>query len=259
MNDRRRNDRLRQTLAREAARIMYEERVKQYIDAKHIAARRVLGRHDSRAMRYRPHDLPSNLEIREALIELASLVEGHERQDRLFAMRFVALEVMEALTPFHPALIGSVSTGAVRRGSDVDLHVFSDDAERVEQHLFDLGWFFDTSVVSIWKDNAPREFIHIHLQRTFDVELSVYPVSDRRVTGRSSTDGKPIVRLKPAALRALIAQEHPSAWQRFLDTGEGPDLARFEGDDAPLTLADVEAMVDELDGVEPQSPEVMVS
>jgi len=40
-----------------------------------------------------------------------------------FAMRVIALEAMQALERFSPRLIGSVATGHVRRGSDIDLHV----------------------------------------------------------------------------------------------------------------------------------------
>jgi len=230
---------------------MYEEGVKQYLDAKRMAARRLLGRRDARATRYRPHDLPSNGEIRDALIELAALVEGHERMDRLFAMRVVALEVMDALEPFTPGLIGSVSTGAVRRGSDIDLHVFTDAPDALEQHLFDLGWYFDTEVVAIWKDGAPRDFLHVHIAHTFPIELSVLPTRERRLVGRSSTDGKPIVRLKTTALRALIAQDHPAAWAAWQQTGELADLDRFEAEGQVLTLADAEALVEELDAPTP--------
>ncbi len=56
----RRPNRLRASIAREAAQLMYDGGVHEYYDAKRIAARRVVGR--------RATDLPSNLEIREALI-----------------------------------------------------------------------------------------------------------------------------------------------------------------------------------------------
>ena len=89
---------LRVAIATEAARLMYEEGVKQYFTAKRMAARRLLGRVAGRRLRYRPADLPSNGEIRDALLALAALAEGSGRTRRLFAMRIVALEAMRAIT-----------------------------------------------------------------------------------------------------------------------------------------------------------------
>ena len=142
-----RSDVLRQQLAREAARLMYEEGVDQYLDAKHIAAKRVLGR--GQKMRSHPKDLPSNGEIQAALRSLVQFTEGDLSQQRLFSMRIIALETMKALADFKPRLIGSVSTGHVRDGSDIDLHVFTDNLEEIECFLDQLGWKFKTKQVTI--------------------------------------------------------------------------------------------------------------
>src|SRR5947209_16146 len=98
---------LRGAVAAEAARLMYEEGVKQYFTAKRLAAKRLLGRVGGRRLRYRPSDLPSNGEIRDALLAIAELAEGSKRRRRLFAMRVIALEAMRDLAPFEPRLIGS--------------------------------------------------------------------------------------------------------------------------------------------------------
>jgi hypothetical protein len=107
---------LREAIAQLAAQIMYGEDVKQYFTAKRLAAKRLLGQHGARSLRYRPTDLPSNGEIKDALLELVEDIEGDDRTRRLFAMRVVALEAMEQLLPFLPRLIGSVATGHVRSG-----------------------------------------------------------------------------------------------------------------------------------------------
>ncbi len=54
---------LRPQIAREAARLMYEEGVKEYFKAKHMAAKRVLGKSAGKKQRHRPAGLPSNGEI----------------------------------------------------------------------------------------------------------------------------------------------------------------------------------------------------
>jgi len=221
---------LRQSIAHEAARLMYEEGVDQYFDAKRLAAKRLFGRGGKKKMRYRPQDLPSNGEIQAALRQIVEIIEGELSQQRLFAMRVIALETMNALEPFKPRLIGSVSTGHVRRGSDIDLHVFTDNIEDIEAYLHYLGWRFETQQVTIHVAGEYRDYTHIYYERVFPIELSVYPHDEIRVTHRSSTDGKPIVRFKPQALEQIIAEQHSQAWELYLATGEIPELDQFEAE-----------------------------
>lgn len=228
---------LRGAIAGEAARLMYEEGVKQYFTAKRLAAKRLLGRVGGRRTRYRPQDLPSNGEIRDALLAIAEYAEGSGRTRRLFAMRAVALRAMKALEPFEPRLIGSVSTGHIRRGSDIDLHVFSDDEDALMEHLKALDWRWETERVSIMKGGVMRDFLHVHVQDAFELELTVYPRRDLRFRPRSSTDGKPIVRVKAHALEALIAEEHAVEWQRYLADGSLPELDDEDDDEGMRDLS----------------------
>lgn len=230
---------LRAQIAAEAARLMYEEDVKQYFTAKRMAAKRLLGRTGGKRLRYRPQDLPSNGEIRDALLLLAELAEGDRRTRRLFAMRIVALEAMRALLPFESRLIGSVSTGHIRRGSDIDLSVFTDDEEALERHLRSLGWTFETERVTILKFGQIREYLHIHVADVFPVELTVYALRELRFRPRSSTDGKPIRRFKIPALEALMMREHADPWGQYLADGTIADLDEImaeaeDDDDAPV-------------------------
>jgi len=210
---------LREAIAQLAAQIMYGEDVKQYFTAKHLAAKRLLGRTSTRGQRHRSRDLPSNGEIKQALLELVEDIEGDARTRRLFAMRIAAIEAMAELVDFAPRLIGSVATGHVRQGSDIDIHLFADDPEDVIAHVQHLGWTFDVRRVSIMKHGQPREFTHVEVPDVFPLELTVYPPRELRIRPRSSTDGKPIVRLRESAVRALCAREHPEAWKRYVDTG----------------------------------------
>jgi len=221
---------LRQSIAREAGRLMYEEGVDQYFNAKHLAAKRLFGRSGAKKMRYRPQDLPSNGEIQAALKELIQLTEDEYSQQRLFAMRVIALETMNALEHFKPRLIGSVSTGHVRNGSDIDLHVFTDNLEDIEIYVHYLGWHFETRRVTIQVAGKNRDYTHIYYERVFPIELSVYSNNEIRVTHRSSTDGKPIVRVKPSALKQIIAEQHSLEWELYLETGEIPNIDQFEAE-----------------------------
>ncbi|HMY18705.1 MAG TPA: nucleotidyltransferase domain-containing protein [Polyangium sp.] len=229
---------LRAQIAGEAARLMYEEDVKQYFTAKRMAAKRLLGRTGGKRLRYRPQDLPSNGEIRDALLLLAELAEGDRRTRRLFAMRIVALETMRALLPFESRLIGSVGTGHIRRGSDIDLSLFTDDEESLERHLKALGWTFETERVTIRKFGEIREYLHIHVADVFPIELTVYALRELRFRPRSSTDGKPIRRLKIPAVEALLMQEHADAWGEYQAEGTIANLdeimAEADDDDAEV-------------------------
>ena len=198
---------LRGAVAAEAARLMYEEGVKQYFTAKRLAAKRLLGRVGGR---------------------------------RLFAMRIIALEAMRDLAPFEPRLIGSVSTGHIRRGSDIDLHVFADDPDALILHARALGWVFETEAVSIFKFGEIREYLHLHVAAVFPLELTVYERRELRFRPRSSTDGKPIVRLKPAALAGLCAGDHSKEWERYQHDGTIAGLSEWlaHGDGADADAPD---------------------
>ncbi len=222
-------DRARAAVAREAAAVMLREGVKQYLEAKRIAARRVLG-HDAR---HRPAALPTNGEIRAELLALVALAEGQDRERRLFAMRVVALELLRELEPWHARLIGSVASGHARRGSDIDLHVFG-ELDALVRELRARGWTFTEEEVLIRAGGGFRVYHHLHLtDRPFPVELSVYDLSERREVTRSSVDGRPVDRVSPARLEQRLREEHGpafAAWLRdgALDLAEGPEPGAFD-------------------------------
>src|ERR1700749_2709958 len=112
--------RIRKQIALLAARMMYERSESEYFTAKRKAARQL-----GVEYRFRPGDLPSNKEIREQIGLLAALHEGSARTDVILDMRLAALRMMRRMSAFRPRLIGSVLTGHVRKGSDIDLHLFT--------------------------------------------------------------------------------------------------------------------------------------
>ncbi len=195
---------------------MYEEGVSQYHSAKQQAIKRVIYKGAKKSNRIQNKDLPSNDEISKAVYELACLYEGDSLGSRLFEMRVVALNILDTLSAFSPRLIGSVSTGRIKMNSDIDIHLFCDHIEEIEQTLVQLRWPFETDQITINQNGVFKEYTHIYLQDEFPVELSVYPVNDIRVRTRSSTDGKPIVRYSYQKLLALIEEEHSQAWADYL-------------------------------------------
>jgi predicted nucleotidyltransferase len=195
--------RLRQAIALEAARLMYERVESEYFTAKRKAARRLC------RGGVKPRDLPSNAEIRDQVQLFARLHEGERRTQDLRDMRLEALRMMRLLRPFRPRLIGSVMTGHVRKGSDIDLHVFCDHPALVTDLLQQAGCQFELERKQVVKHGEARVFTHVHVHDRFDFELTVYPEDKAHYVFRSSITGKAIERASIRELEELIAREYP--------------------------------------------------
>jgi hypothetical protein len=197
------NDKLRSAIAFEAARLMYQRVESEYFTAKRKAAKR-LCRHS-----LKPEDLPSNAEIRDQVQMFARLHEGERRTVSLRAMRLDALKLMRLLRLFKPRLIGSVMTGHVRQGSDIDIHVFSDSASAVVDMLESEGYQFDLERKQVVKHDEARVFTHIHVHDRFTFELTVYPEDKAHYVFKSSITGKAIERASVRELEELLNTEYP--------------------------------------------------
>lgn len=198
--------------------MMYERLETEYFTAKRKAARQ-LGI-DSR---YHPKDLPSNREIRDHIQILACLHEGEARTENLQEMRMDALRLMRRLRRFRPALIGSTWTGHVRKGSDIDIHVFSDQIAAVTLVLDDIGLSHDVENKRIVKHNEERIFTHIHIPGRSNFELTLYPEDKATYCFKSSITGKAIERATLPELEQFMRGEYPQ-----LDLDE-------ESEDEPLS------------------------
>src|SRR6516225_6632401 len=155
------DEKLRQAIAFEAARLMYERLETEYFTAKRKAAKR-LCRGPTK-----PEDLPSNAEIRERIQTFARIHEGDKRTAHLRDMRVQALKLMRLLRSFRPRLIGSVMTGHVRKGSDIDLHVFCDSPALVADLLEQQGCQYDLERKQVAKHGEAPVFTHIHVHDRF--------------------------------------------------------------------------------------------
>lgn len=197
------NEKLRMRVAWEAARLMYDREETEYFRAKLKAARRI-SRGD-----IKPRDLPSNREIREQIQTWASLHEGDRRTENLRDMRLEALRMMRVLRLFRPRLIGSTLTGHIRRGSDIDIHIFSDSVEAVADQLDNEALSYEVERKRVRKQGEERLFIHIHIADRFPFELTIYPSDQAHYVFKSSITGKAIERASIAELEQLLAREYP--------------------------------------------------
>jgi hypothetical protein len=198
------DERVRRQIAIMAARLMYSREESEYFTAKRKAARQM-----GVDSRFRPKDLPSNAEIREHVQALADIYEGEKRQENLRDMRLAALRLMRVLAAFHPRLIGSTLTGHVRRGSDIDLHVFTNSVSAVTSLLSDVGCELSVERKRVRKQGEERVFTHVHLTDRFEFELTLYETDKINYGFKSSITGRLIERASIAELELLIGREHP--------------------------------------------------
>jgi predicted nucleotidyltransferase len=73
-------------------------------------------------------------------------------------MRLEALRLMRVLARFRPRLIGSVCTGHVRAGSDIDINLFTDSLALVTDALGELGLAHEVEQKRVVKHGEARVF-----------------------------------------------------------------------------------------------------
>lgn len=181
---------------------MYEDGVREYRDAKRKAAK-PFG--PEKALSLGSH-LPTNAEIHEELAKLIATREEGVLPQRLLRLRMTALNYLELFSDFSPYLVGSVLSGAVTERSDIDIHLFADSLEEVEDLLRRRGMEFETEVVPIRKGGVVKDYTHIYLEdEGVVIECSVYPAEEKRNRTVSSITGKPMERASAARLKKIIA------------------------------------------------------
>ncbi len=194
---------LRRQIAWEAARLLYQRHESEYYRAKMKAARQI------QKGWVKPADLPSNIEIRDQLQQMSRLFEGPQRDETLQDMRLEALRFMRLLHRYRPRLIGSVLTGHVRHGSDIDIHVFTDSIQAVALTLEDEGLVFDLEHKPVRKDGVVRTFHHVHVRDRYPVEITIYPADKAHYVFKSSITGKAIERASLREFELFLDNQYP--------------------------------------------------
>lgn len=190
--------RLRRRIAHESARIIAEQGIEDFRQAKRKAAAR-LGVVQRGA-------LPGNAEIEAALIEHQRLF-GAERHDALIgALRRTAREAMELLAEFEPRLVGPVLAGTAAAHSAIDLHVFADAPEAVCSALERHGLRYRACERRL---KSRRTVVHAYPGFRFELaraqlEATVFPVNGLRQAPISPIDGRPMRRADLHAVGRLL-------------------------------------------------------
>jgi hypothetical protein len=193
-----REDQLRLAIAQEAARLMDEHGIEDFLLAKRKAAERLLIS-DTAA-------LPKNAEIEAALLERQRLFHNTRHDEQLDAMRRAAVQAMRLLSDFKPRLVGSVLSGSATANAEINLHVFVEYAEQVAMRLEENG---------ITSQHAEKKFRYeAERYRSFpsfkfvagrqSIEIVVFPTDGIRQAPSSPVDGRPMARADLAEVQALL-------------------------------------------------------
>ena len=194
-----RAENLRRALAQEAARVMAEHGVRDFLFAKRKAAER-FGIVDGSV-------LPRNTEIEDALREYQRLFRGEAHVESLYAQRQVAADVMHRLRKFQPRLVGPVLHGTATAHDDVLLHVFTERAETITLELMEQGVPHEVGERRV-RLNAERVVNQPCVRLEVDdqpVELVIFGVDGIRQSPVSPVDGKPMRRAILEEVEALLA------------------------------------------------------
>ena len=198
-----RGENLRRALAQEAARIMAEHGIRDFLVAKRKAAER-FGVNDGAV-------LPRNTEIEQALAAYQRLFGGTLHLESLQALRRAALAAMRRLPEFEPRLVGPVLSGTATEHSSVQLHLFADCAESVVMRLIDLGLAHEVIEKRV-RMSPERVLARPGLRFEIEdqpIEATVFPPEGIRQAPASPVDGRPMRRASAPEVEALLDRGEP--------------------------------------------------
>ena len=189
---------LRLEIAAAAARLVAQDGA-DYASAKRKAARQVLGDAPGR-----PNVLPDNDMIEEQVRQYNALFLADSQPARLFQLRTIALQVMEALQQFHPLLSGPVLNGTAGPHDEIYLQLFAESAKEIHIFLLNKNVVLDMSESPHFK-GARYDAVETasFLWKNEGVHAAMYELDDMR-GALKPRDGK-VLRTDIAGLRGLLA------------------------------------------------------
>lgn len=188
-------------VAEEAARIMREQGVRDFLLAKRKAADR-LGVVDRQS-------LPANQEIADALAAQQRLFGGAAHEQNLHDLRQAALRAMGLLKAYKPRLVGPILAGTATAHTDVSLHLFAPTPEEVAFMLLERGIRYRTAdrrvrlTQSEYSSYPAFEFE----AGGVTVEAIVFPEHGLRQAPLCPVTGAPMRRGRADEIEAMLAED----------------------------------------------------
>lgn len=193
-----RNSHGRRRIAAEAARIMATQAQHNYRIAKQKAVQRLgISTHTA---------LPSNMEIKNALISYLSFYGGEQHLLQINKMRKTAVRVMRLLEIFCPRLTGPVLAGTAGQYTPITLHVFNDPPDTIAIHLLDNGVTFQNGLRKTrWYNGSHHQLPLLIINVDgLEVELVLFNRLGLRQAPPDPVDGRPQKRASLAAVERLL-------------------------------------------------------
>lgn len=192
------NNRIRKEIALEAAKLVANDGLEDYLQAKKKAASQ-LGIHDNRM-------LPSNSEIETALVEYQSLFKNKQQPKKLLEMRNIAFRAMLLFKDYNPRLTGSVLHGTADQYSEITLHIFCDTSETIGLFLENEGIpaTLCERRLQLTKNNPVYFSTFKFLAGEFNIVIIVLPCSSIKMAPIDPVTGKPMNRAKINDVKKLI-------------------------------------------------------
>jgi len=183
----------RASIASAAARLIAEDGITDYHQAKRKAARQLgLPEHSP---------FPDNAEVEAELRAYRSLYQEEGHAELILALRQTALELLDLLAEFRPYLTGSVLDGTAGEHSRIDILLFADSAKEVEIFLLNRG----IDVRHVESRNERVEAVLLIQTDTVDANLVILSRQQERVSLKHR-DGRPRERMRADVLRTLLAE-----------------------------------------------------
>lgn len=192
---------LRAEIAAVAARMIAQDGA-DYDTARRKAARQILG-----TERFKPDQLPDNLQIEYEVRNYQAIFVDPGQAERVHKLRTTALQVMDALEQFHPYLTGSVLNGTAGEHDEIFLQLFAESAKEIEIFLLNKNLNIEISESPHFRGPRydPVETASF-MWRDEGVHAQLYELDDLRGALKPRSDGR-LQRADAAAVRALMAEE----------------------------------------------------
>ncbi len=189
---------LRAQIAQMAAKLIAREGVADFGSAKRKAALR-LGIESER-------NLPTNVEVEQALQEYQRLFQSHSQPDHLRSLRRAALQAMQFLQQFRPRLVGAVLLGTATEFSEITLHLYCNAAEDVAWFLSEAGIKFEQ--ISRIIKTAPGKSLEFpalcFIAGEIPVVLVLFTETLEAIRPLSPVDGRPMRRATLASFKTMM-------------------------------------------------------
>ena len=189
---------LRAQIAQMAAKLIAREGVADFGSAKRKAALR-LGIESER-------NLPTNVEVEQALQEYQRLFQSHSQPDHLRNLRRAALQAMQFLQQFRPRLVGAVLLGTATEFSEITLHLYCNAAEDVAWFLSEAGIKFEQ--ISRIIKTAPGKSLEFpalcFIAGEIPVVLVLFTETLEAIRPLSPVDGRPMRRATLASFKTMM-------------------------------------------------------